>query len=110
MSAGKRDIEIVRGDDYAHVVNLETPSGPIDITGRTYTAMLRKNPMQAVPDATFLAVVSDGPNGEITITLGHLATAALKVGCYRWDLQQDTGGIITTILKGEAKVVTDVTR
>lgn len=114
MSAGKRDIEIVKGDDYSHVVNLQTRVGsvytPIDITGRVYTAQIRKVKTQAVADATFTCVVTDALNGEITITMASEITTDLKIGCYYWDLQQDASGVVNTILSGEAKVVSDVTR
>jgi len=111
VAAGKRDIEIVKGDDYVHVVNIKTRAGaPVVITGYTYQAQLRKVKTQADPDATFTALVSDGPNGEITITLDAADTSDLAVACYQWDLQQDTGTAITTILAGEARFVSDVTR
>lgn len=110
MAAGKRDIEIVKGDDYLHVITLESASGPINITGRTYEAMMRKSPTQTLADATFVTSVTNAAGGEITVTLSNSTTTALKVGCYYWDLQQNVSGIITTILRGKADVITDVTR
>lgn len=114
MSAGKRNIEIIKGDDYSHIVNLQTRTGnvytPIDITGRVYTAQIRKVKAQLVPDAAFTCVVTDAVNGEITISMASEITADLKVGCYYWDLQQDASGVINTILSGEATVVSDTTR
>jgi hypothetical protein len=112
--AGRRNIEIIRGDDYSHVVTLNTRSGttvtPVDITGRTYTAQLRKALSQTSADATFTCTVTDAANGEITITMSHTITAALTPGCYYWDLQQNAGGVLNTILGGKAEVVTDATR
>lgn len=112
--AGKRNIEITRGDDYSHVVTLATRSGsvvtPVNITGRTYTAQLRKAKSQVVPDAAFTCVVTNAAGGEVTITMAHAITAAIDPGCYYWDLQQNAGGILHTILGGKADVVTDSTR
>ena len=108
--AGKRNITIRKGDDYSHVVTITNTAGPIDITGRTYTSQFRKVPTQASPDGTFTVTVTNGPAGELTITMPHATTAALTAGCYKWDLQENSGGIITTILAGEVDVVTDVTR
>lgn len=116
MAAGRRDIEITKGDDYIHVVALSTRSPgttalvPVDITGRTYQAMLRKNPAQATPDATFTVAVTDAVNGELTISLPNVTTTALPAGCYKWDLQQNASGVINTILRGDATVGYDVTR
>lgn len=112
--AGKRNIEIIRGDDYSHVVTLATRSGttvtPVNITGRTYIAQLRKAKSQTVPDATFTCTVTNASAGEVTITMAHAITATIDPGCYYWDLQQDAGGILNTILGGKAEVKTDATR
>lgn len=112
--AGRRNIEIIRGDDYSHVVTLATRSGttvtPINITGRTYMAQLRKAKSQTLPTATFTCVVTNGAAGEVTITMAHAITAFIDPGCYYWALQQDAGGILNTILAGKADVVTDSTR
>jgi hypothetical protein len=112
--AGRRNITIKRGDDYSHLITIATRSGstvsPVDITGRTYTAQLRKALSQTVPDATFTCVVTDGPNGKVTMSMSHTITAALDPGCYYWDIQQDAGGVLNTFLGGKADVVTDATR
>ena len=114
MAAGKRDIEIIKGDDYVHVVTLNTKVlgvvTPLDITGRTYTAQIRRVKTQAAPDATFTCTVTNAPNGQVTITMANGITAGLKVDCYFWDLQQNASGIRNTILAGRATVVSDVTR
>lgn len=109
--AGKRDFSIIKGDDYVHVITIKTRAGdPIDLTGDVFTSQLRKVKTQVSPDATFVCVVTDGPNGKVTISLSHTTTSALDIGCYNWDLQRSVGGTVTTILVGEAKVVSDVTR
>lgn len=42
--------------------------------------------------------------------MAHAITATIDPGCYYWDLQQDAGGILNTILGGKAEVKTDATR
>jgi hypothetical protein len=114
VAVGKRDINIMKGDDYVHVINLQTRTGgvtaPVDITGRTYAAQLRKTKTQTTPDATFTCTVTDAPNGEVTISIPSAVTELLAVDCYSWDLQQNAGGVKNTILMGKARVVVDVTR
>lgn len=111
--AAKRDIEITRGQDYTHVVTIQTRvSGvatPTNITGRTYTASIKRVKTQATPDASFVCTVTDGPGGEVTLTMADTVTETLDVGCYHWDLWQNTSGADVPILKGEAKVVQGVT-
>lgn len=112
--AAKRDITIIKGDDYSHVVTIRQRTGtvvaPVDITGRTYTAHLRKVKTQTTPDAVLTCVVTDAPNGEITMTLANTLTSDLRTDCYFWDLQQNASGVITTVLAGKAKVESDSTR
>jgi hypothetical protein len=114
MAAGKRDITIIKGDDYTNEINFVTRSAgvtsPLPITGNVYTAQLRKVVTQAAPDATFVCTVTDGPNGILVVAMGHATTAALTVGCYHWDLQCNSSGTITTVLTGKATVTSDVTR
>lgn len=112
-TVGKRDIEIIKGDDYSNVVTMSTRVNgvvtPTDITGRTYTAQMKETASQVLPTATFTCVVTDATHGEITITLSHTITSTLIPGCYVWDLKQNASGILTTIIGGEAKVKLAVT-
>jgi mannose/fructose/N-acetylgalactosamine-specific phosphotransferase system component IIC len=106
VAAGRRDIEIVVGDDYSHVVYIGTRvSGvftPTNITGRTYTSTVFK--VISSPVATMTATVTNGAAGEVTITLADTVTADLIPDCYKWSLKQDASGVKSTILKGNATV------
>lgn len=106
MAAGQRDIEIIIGDDYVHVVHIGVLSNgvftPTNITGRTYDALVYK--VLSDPIATMVATVTDGLNGEVTITLSDSVTAALAPDCAKWKLRQDNSGVKTTILKGQAEI------
>ena len=110
MAAGKRDIEIVVGDDYSHVVYIGTRVNgvftPTNITGRTYTATVYKAISQPAV-ATMLAAVTNGPGGEVTLSLTDTVTAALTPDCYVWRLRQNAAGVDSTILKGKATVKAD---
>lgn len=107
MAAGKRDIEIIIGDDYTHVVYIGTRTNgvfsPTNITGRTYEATVYKA-VTHPPVATMSAVVTDGPNGEVTLTLSDTVTETLVPDCYKWKMRQDASGVENTILRGKATV------
>lgn len=110
MAVGKRDIEITIGDDYTHVVYLNTRVGgvltPTDITGRTYTAEIKKGASQPVI-AAFTCTVTDATDGEVTITLADTITDTLTVGCYRWYFKQVASGLENTLLRGKCSIVAD---
>lgn len=109
--AGKRNIQLTKGDDYSHVITITNDAGVVDITGRIYSAQVRKIASQPnPPDATFTYVLTNPTQGEVTIYLSDAATDALDPGTYRWDLQENASGVITTLLAGRLTVIQDVTR
>lgn len=109
--AGKRDIQLIKGDDYSHVITITNSTGAIDITGRTYSAQVRRvKNSTGNADATFTCVVTNAIAGEVTIMLTDIQTDLLSPINYWWDFQENAGGIITTLLAGRFKVLQDVTR
>ena len=109
-AAGTRDISFYIGDDYTHVLNFEDSSClPIDISGRTYAAQIRKIKTQAIPDATFTCTVTNGPAGELTIFLTDIQTSVLVADGYFWDLKENVGALKTTILAGKCTVLQSTT-
>ena len=108
---GTRNIQLYRGDDYAHVVTL-TSNGttPVNITGRTYTAQIRTGTDATSASLSFTCTVPTGTDGVVNITAADSATAALAAGEYVWDLQESASGVVTTILRGTCSVLADVTR
>ena len=108
---GKRDITFVKGDDYTHVITITSDgSTPIDITGRTYTAMIRQEKDDTgTAYATITCALTTPLSGVLTLTMTDTITAALTAGRYWWDLQEVSGSTTTTILAGAATVLQDVT-
>lgn len=107
--AAKRDIKITKGDDYSHVVTITNKTGPINITGRTYTAEIKKVKTQALADVTITCTVTNGAGGEVTLTIPNSTTSTMPVDCSYWDLLENASGILTTILAGKVTVTQDVT-
>ena len=107
----EQSIAIVRGDTVTIVVTMTTNgTTPIDITGRTYSAMVREDYDSTNAAATFTCTVTSGINGEVTLSLSSTSTAALQPYNYVWDLQENASGVITTVLGGQFVVMPDVTR
>ena len=106
----KLSYKIVRGDDFADVVTInegDTPE-PADVSARTYTAQLRRTKNGAVV-ANFVIDSSGAGDGEIGYSLADTVTDDLE-GSYVWDFQQDSGGVIRTLMGGAFVVDADVTR
>ena len=105
MATANRNIEIIKGDDYTHVVTIASRIAgvivPDNITGRTYTGEISTPTVQ-----TIAIVITNAVNGVITLSIAGAATALLPVGgCYHWFVKQNAFGAVTTILRGTATIV-----
>lgn len=105
MTPGRRNISIYRGDTYTHRVEVLDAVGPVDLTGSTWLAQIRRNDAQV---AEFDINVADN---VVTLSLTPEATTALTpLAGLRWDIQRTVGGAVETLLAGSVKVATDVSR
>lgn len=107
----KLNYKITRGDDFADVVTIKegTPSAPVDVSARTFTAQLRLTANTATVVASFVIDMTNAASGEVGYALADTVTDDLA-GNYVWDFQQNTGGVIRTLMAGYLFVAPDVTR
>lgn len=112
--AAQRDIEITRGDDYYHLLTfLDANRDPIDLTGFTGEAHVRRSPgSSGAPEATFVVTIDDPETGQVLLELDSTQTEALvptKCGYY-WDLELTTAvDQVITPVTGKVKIDQDVT-
>lgn len=106
----KLNYTMVRGDDFADQVTLKEgdPPAAVDVSARTYTAQLRSTPDGAVV-ASFVIDMTSAATGVVGYSLADTVTDDLA-GAYVWDFQQDTAGVIRTLMGGSFVVNKDVTR
>lgn len=106
----KLNYTIVRGDDFADQVTIKEggpPAVAVDVSARTYTAKLRSTP-DGTLIATFAIDMASAATGVVGFSLADTITDDLA-GAYVWDFQQDTGGVIRTLMGGTFVVNKDVT-
>jgi hypothetical protein len=107
----EQDLVVTRGDTLTVGVTMTTNgTTPINITGRTYTSMVRQNYDDPTPAATFVCTIVSGAAGTLQLVMSAASTAVLEPQNYYWDLQENASSIITTILSGAFVVLPDVTR
>jgi hypothetical protein len=104
----KLGYKITRGDDFADPITFTEDGDPIDVSARTYTAQIRRTTEGEV-EATMSVDMTDAATGVIVLTLADSITEDMD-GSYVWDLEQDTAGVLRTILAGPFEVLRDVTR
>lgn len=106
-----QDIVTTRGDTVTVTVTMTTNgTTPINITGRTYAAMVRADYDDSTPAATFVCTITNAAAGQISLVLSASQTMLLQPYNYVWDLQENASAIISTVLAGAFVVLPDVTR
>lgn len=111
----EHDLYIVRGDTWQQDFIYESPADtPVDLTGYSARLQVRK---ARFSDSTLLALSSDDGDitlddeGNIQVTATAAVTALLDFSTARYDLElTSAGGIVTTLLEGEVRLIKDVTR
>jgi hypothetical protein len=102
---------MTRGDDFAAEMTIQegNPLAPVNVSARTYTAQIRTTADATTVVATFTVDMTSAATGIIVLRLADTVTDDLG-GSYVWDLQQDTAGVIRTLVGGNFTVLDDVTR
>ena len=108
---GKLNYTMTRGDDFAAEMTIQegNPLAPVDVSARTYTAQIRATADALTVTATFSVDMTDAATGIVVLRLADTVTDDLG-GSYVWDLQQNTAGVIRTLVGGNFVVLDDVTR
>lgn len=108
--AGKADLSIYQGDDYAAMVTVRAQDGtPADITGYTALAQIRRGVADANP-VVVVALTTAVSSPYVILSLVNAQTETLQ-GQYLWDLQLTSPtGTISTVLAGRVNVTQEVTR
>jgi len=99
------------GDTETVSVTMQDANGvAINITGRTYSAQIREKASSTTALATFSCSIVNAAQGKFACTLSSGITTSLAPANAVWDLQENNGGVITTLMAGEAVISRDVTR
>lgn len=108
----KLSYTIVRGDDFADQVTIKEggpPAVAVDVSARTYTAQVRSSADATTVIATMSIDMTSAASGVVGYSIADTVTDDLS-GSYVWDFQQETAGVIRTLMGGAFVVLKDVTR
>lgn len=99
------------GDDKTLDFTFRLKSGDyLDISGRTYTAQIRRTYSDPNVLAQFTCDVVNGPQGHLICTLSHTVTSVLRAGSAKWDLQEEYGSISNTVFSGTVSIQQEVSQ
>ena len=84
MAVAAVNIVIEQGTDYQEVFTVNNPDGsPLDLTGHTGAAKIRKFPESAASTPFTVGIVSAA--GQVVVSLANTVTDDLKAGRYYYD-------------------------
>lgn len=100
MAVAAVNIVIEQGTDYQEVFTVNNPDGsPLDLTGYTGAAKIRKFPDSTASTSFNVGIVS--ATGQVVVSLANTVTSELKGGRYYYDV------IITAESTGKKSKVVD---
>lgn len=111
---GTFDLDLYQGDTAAYRLTLTRTSAdgveaPVDLTGATGLAQIRKNVRDANVLATLEVTFPDPVNGKVLLQLP--ADESIKAGNGVWDLQvTEADGTVKTWLRGAVTIDAGVSR
>lgn len=105
----KLNYKITRGDDFADEVTIKENGVAVNVSARTYTAQVRLTKDTATVVASMVVDMTSAASGVVGYSIADTITDDMS-GPYVWDFQQDTGGVIRTLMGGSFFVDPDVTR
>jgi hypothetical protein len=98
MAVAAVNIVIEQGTDYQEVFTVNNPDGsPLDLTGHTGVAKIRKFPESATSTPFGVGIVSAA--GQVVVSLANTVSKDLKAGRYYYDV------MITSSAGKKTKVV-----
>ena len=107
--AAERNIAIYKGDSYTHEIRIkDSANNNTNITGRTYTAQMRKSRSSDTVVLSFNVSMTNPTNGIVTISLTPEATSSIQPGTYFYDFEETNGSYITTLMSGKISLSGEV--
>lgn len=112
MSAGRYNILIEQGSDYATDLTLQDTTGAaLNITDITITSQARLKATDALPLIDFTITKTDPELGKFRMSLIAAQTAALNFDVAVYDVQLSTdSGSVTRLIQGNVVLSKTVTR
>lgn len=82
---------------------------PVNITGATFSGKARLASHAGAVTATFTIAITSGANGEFTVSLTAVNTAAMVAGLHVYDVEMVLGGTTYRMFEGTINVRAEAT-
>jgi hypothetical protein len=111
MTVYVSNIVINAGSDFSQTFNLETDANsPLNLTGYTGSALMKKHPASLGTTASFVVSFPDRIFGQVVLSLGSSITSNLKPGRYCYDVLLNSNvNVKSRVVEGSAIVTAGIT-
>ena len=111
MASAVSNLLIYQGADFITDFTVENDNGTMfDLTGYTVACKIKKHYTSSTAVTVTAAVLNPPTAGQVQLSLGNTATAAMKAGRYVYDVViTSTSGIKSRVLEGTVSVLEGVT-
>jgi len=104
------NITIPGGADFNQTFFLESVANtPLDLTGYSGYAKLKKSPASLNTSAVFTVSFPSRTAGKVKISLGSSITSSLRPGRYCYDVLLDSGTTKSRVVEGSALITAGIT-
>ncbi len=104
------NLTVDQGSDFSSVVTVtDSEDQLVDLTNYTYRGQIRKSYSSSTA-VDFVITANTPANGELTITLTSNQTSNLRAGRYVYDVEIESGNVVTRVVEGQLEVTPRVTR
>ena len=112
MSAGRYNLFIDQGSDFAIEFTINEDGSAKDLTGFSARAQMRPTRASSTLSASFSCSISNPTTGVVKMELSNATSSAVAAGRYFYDLEIFTANdaTVTRIMQGEVDLSQEVTR
>ena len=101
--ASYAELIVDQGSTFSTILTLtdDTTNLPINVSGYSINANIKKSYYSANNTAVFTSVINDAANGNVSISLSADTSLKIKAGRYVYDVKtKSTGNVVTRIIEG----------
>lgn len=101
--ASYAELIVDQGSTFSTILTLtdDTTNLPINVSGYSINANIKKSYYSANNTASFVTVINDAANGNVSISLSYDVSVNIKAGRYVYDVKTTTpGNVVNRIIEG----------
>ena len=110
MAAGKYNITIDQGSDFALQLTIKENAVAKNLTGFSVRGQIRPSTTSSTVSASFTGSIVNATSGILKIEIPNTTTVNMSAGKYVYDTEIYTSSVVQRLLQGNATVRAEITR